>query len=119
MWDSPTFRIRELDEQIEIAQRALTLRRDSLDIITKRASVGLASDLDVKRTEVLVRKAAQGQIPDLTRLRAVELHRLEVLTGSAPGSVVLAPTSLRKVIVQPKFPSASRLVLERRLHPSG
>ena len=48
------FRIRELDEQIEIAQRALALRRDSLDIIRKRTSVGLASDLDVKRTEVLV-----------------------------------------------------------------
>ncbi|HRA97476.1 MAG TPA: TolC family protein, partial [Nitrospira sp.] len=62
------FRIRELDEQIEIAQRALTLRRDSLDIITKRASVGLASDLDVKRTEVLVAETA-GQIPDLIRLR--------------------------------------------------
>lgn len=41
------FRIRELDEQIEIARRALTLRRESLDIIGKRASVGLASDLDV------------------------------------------------------------------------
>ncbi|MCS6290807.1 MAG: efflux transporter outer membrane subunit [Nitrospira sp.] len=108
------FRIRELDEQIEIAQRALTLRRDSLDIITKRASVGLASDLDVKRTEVLVAESA-GQIPDLTRLRAVELHRLEVLTGSAPGSVVLAPTSLRKVIVQPEIPvGLPSQLLERR-----
>ena len=63
------FRIRELDEQIEIAQRALALRRDSLEIIGKRASVGLASDLDVKRTEVLVAESA-GQIPDLVRIGA-------------------------------------------------
>ena len=114
------FRIRELDEQIEIAQRALTLRRDSLDIITKRASVGLASDLDVKRTEVLLAESA-GQIPDLTRLRAVELHRLEVLTGSAPGSVVLAPTSLRKVIVQPEIPVGlpSQLAREDYKAPSS
>ena len=108
------FRIRELDEQIEIAQRALALRRDSLEIITKRASVGLASDLDVKRTEVLVAESA-GQIPDLIRLRALELHRLEVLTGSAPGSLTLAPMSLRKVIVQPDIPvGLPSQLLERR-----
>jgi NodT family efflux transporter outer membrane factor (OMF) lipoprotein len=108
------FRIRELDEQIEIAQRALALRRDSLEIIGKRASVGLASDLDVKRTEVLVAESA-GQIPDLTRLRAVELHRLEVLTGSAPGTLILAPMSLRKVIVQPDIPvGLPSHLLERR-----
>lgn len=108
------FRIRELDEQIEIAQRALALRRDTLEIVTKRAAVGLASDLDVKRTDVLVAESA-GQIPDLTRLRAVELHRLEVLTGSAPGSLVLAPISLRKLIVQPDIPMGlPSQLLERR-----
>ena len=108
------FRIRELDEQIDIARHALALRRDSLDIITKRASVGLASDLDVKRTEVLVAESA-GQIPELTRLRTVELHRLEVLTGSAPGSLVLAPVSLRKVIIQPDIPvGLPSQLLERR-----
>lgn len=108
------FRIRELDEQIEIAQRALALRRDTLDIITKRASVGLASDLDVKRTEVLVAESA-GQIPDLTRLRAVELHRLEVLTGSPPGSLALQPKSLRQMVVQPDIPvGLPSQLLERR-----
>ncbi|MGZ9158830.1 MAG: efflux transporter outer membrane subunit, partial [Nitrospira sp.] len=108
------FRIRELDEQIEIAQRALTLRRDSLEIISKRASVGLASDLDVKRTEVLVAESA-GQIPDLTRLRAMEMHRLEVLTGASPGSVLLQPKSLRTVIVQPEIPvGLPSQLLERR-----
>ncbi len=108
------FRIRELDEQIDIAQRALTVRRDSLEIISKRASVGLASDLDVKRTEVLVAESA-GQIPDLTRLRAIELHRLEVLTGSAPGSLVLASKSLRQVIIQPDIPvGLPSQLLERR-----
>ena len=108
------FRIRELDEQIDIAQRALTLRRDSLEIITKRASVGLASDLDVKRTEVLVAESA-GQIPDLTRLRAIEVHRLEVLTGSAPGGLVLTPKLLRKVIIQPDIPvGLPSQLLERR-----
>ncbi|MCE3222091.1 MAG: Efflux transporter, outer rane factor lipoprotein [Nitrospira sp.] len=108
------FRIRELDEQIEIARRALTLRRESLDIIIKRASVGLASDLDVKRTEVLVAESA-GQIPDLTRLRTMEMHRLEVLTGASPGSVLLQPKSLRAVMVQPEIPvGLPSQLLERR-----
>ncbi len=108
------FRIRELDEQIEIAQRTLALRRDSLDIIRKRASVGLASDLDVKRTEVLVAESA-GQIPDVIRLRAVEVHRLEVLTGAAPGTLTLPQTPLRKVVIQPDIPvGLPSHLLERR-----
>ncbi|QOJ36364.1 MAG: efflux transporter outer membrane subunit [Nitrospira sp.] len=108
------FRIRELDEQIEIAQRALALRRESLEIIGKRASVGLASDLDITRTEVLVAESA-GLIPDLARLRAVELHRLEVLTGSPPGSLTLPPKPLRRVVVQPTIPvGLPSQLLERR-----
>ena len=51
------FRIRELDEQLDIARRALAVRQEYLDIIQKRASVGLASELDVNRTEVLVAEA--------------------------------------------------------------
>ena len=88
------FRVRALNEQVEIALRVLTLRRDSSEIIAKRASVGLASDLNVKRTEVLVAESA-GQIPDLTRLCAMEMHRLEVLTESPPPeAVALQPKSL-------------------------
>lgn len=83
------FRVRALNEQVEIALSVLTLRRDSSEIIAKRASVGLASDLNVKRTEVLVAESA-GQIPDLNRLCAMAMHRLEVLTGSPPRGGCLA-----------------------------
>ncbi len=108
------FRIRELDEQLEIARRTLAVRQESLDIIKKRTSVGLASDLDVKRTEVLVAEAA-GLLPDLTRSRALELHRLEVLTGMAPGSLALPPHPLRTVVVQPEIPvGLPSELLERR-----
>ncbi len=108
------FRVRELDEQIEIAERNLALRRETLDIIRKRASVGLASDLDVKRTEVLVAETA-GQIPDLRRLRTVELHRLEVLVGATPGTLTLAFKPIRSVVVQPEIPvGLPSQLLERR-----
>jgi len=108
------FRIRELDDQVDIATRTLAVRRESLEIIQKRAGVGLASELDIKRTEVLVAEAA-GLIPDLTRLRAIESHRLEVLTGMAPGSLDLARKPLRTVIAQPEIPvGLPSQLLERR-----
>lgn len=108
------FRLRELDEQIEIAQQNLTLRRDTLEIIGKRASVGLASDLDAKRAEVLVAESA-GQIPELRRLRAVELHRLEVLTGTQPGKLQFTTKPLRTVVTQPEIPvGLPSQLLERR-----
>jgi multidrug efflux system outer membrane protein len=108
------FRIRELDEQLDIAQRALTVRQEYLEIIQKRTSVGLASELDVKRTEILVAEAA-GFIPDLGRARTVELHRLEVLTGISPGSLDLQSKSLRTVIIQPDIPiGLPSQLLERR-----
>ncbi len=108
------FRIRELDEQLDIARRALALRQDTLQIVQKRASVGLASDLDVKRTEVLVAESA-GQIPELVRLRAVELHRLEVLMGATPGSLLMEAKLLRRIVVQPAIPvGLPSQLLERR-----
>jgi NodT family efflux transporter outer membrane factor (OMF) lipoprotein len=108
------FRSRELDEQLDIAARALAIRREFLDIIQKRATVGLASELDVKRTEVLVAEAA-GLIPDLTRLRAIESHHLEVLIGLLPGSLELHTKPLRTVVVQPNVPvGLPSQLLERR-----
>jgi NodT family efflux transporter outer membrane factor (OMF) lipoprotein len=108
------FRLRELDEQIAIAEHNLAVRRDSLTIIQTRAEVGLASELDVKRAEVLVAESA-AQIPELKRLRAVELHRIEVLVGSPPGALELPPKPLRSVVVQPEIPvGLPSQLLERR-----
>ncbi|MEO8048464.1 MAG: efflux transporter outer membrane subunit [Nitrospirota bacterium] len=108
------FRIRELDEQLDIAKRTLTARQEYFEVIQKRASVGLASELDVKRTEVLVSEAA-GLIPDLARLRAMESHRLEVLTGMSPGSLDLRSKPLRAAVVQPNIPiGLPSQLLERR-----
>ncbi|MBM4123435.1 MAG: efflux transporter outer membrane subunit [Nitrospira sp.] len=108
------FHLRELDEQIAIAEHNLTLRWDALGIIRTRASVGLASELDVKRAEVLVAESA-AQVPDLHRLRAVEQHRIEVLCGAQPGTLDVAPKLLRSVVTQPDIPvGLPSQLLERR-----
>ena len=97
------FRLRELDEQIEIAKKNLALQKDSLSIISHRAQAGLVSDLDVKRAEVLVFQTA-ALIPDLRRQRAAQQHQLEVLTGHNPNTRSLESKPLRKVLVQPTIP---------------
>jgi NodT family efflux transporter outer membrane factor (OMF) lipoprotein len=108
------FRIREVDEQLDIATRTLAVRQETLEIIQKRASVGLASELDVKRAEVLVAEAA-SLIPDLRRTRGLEVHRLGVLTGMSPGSLDLQSQPLRAVVFQPDIPvGLPSELLERR-----
>lgn len=97
------FRLRELDEQIDIAERNLAIQQDSLSIIRNRAQAGLVSDLDVKREKALVAETA-SQIPELRRQRAVQLHQLEVLAGANPGTLLLSAQPLQSVIVQPTIP---------------
>jgi NodT family efflux transporter outer membrane factor (OMF) lipoprotein len=108
------FELRELDELIELAERTLRTRRDSLEIITSRYRAGLATELDVKRTEELVESVA-AQIPEYRRLRAVALHHIDALVGSEPGVVVLPPKPLRAVVAQPIIPvGLPSQILERR-----
>ena len=54
------FRIRELDEQIEIAARTVAVRQETLDIIKKRASVGLA---DRKSTRLNSSHVKRSRMP--------------------------------------------------------
>ncbi len=108
------FRLRELDDQLAIADKNLEGRRDALAIVRERASVGLSADFDVKRAEVLVAESS-AQIPELRRLRAVEQHRIDVLTGSPPGTAPLPAKPLRSVVSQPDIPvGLPSQLLERR-----
>jgi NodT family efflux transporter outer membrane factor (OMF) lipoprotein len=97
------FRLRELDEQLEIARHNLVLQQDSLSIIQVRAQAGLVSDLDVKRAEILVSETA-AQVPELRRIRTVQQHQLEWLSGVQPNTLTLKAKPLRDVLVQPTIP---------------
>ncbi len=97
------FRLRELDEQLEIAKHNLNLQKDSLSIIQSRAEAGLVSDLDVKRAEILVSETA-AQLPELRRLQSVQQHQLEWLTGAQPNTLAMPAQALRHVVVQPTIP---------------
>ena len=108
------FLLRALDEQIEIAEKTLALRQDSLAIVRSRFQAGLASDLDVSRAEAEAADTA-AIIPDLRRQRAQTVHRLAVLLGENPGERTFPARSLRMVIAQPEIPvGLPSQLLERR-----
>ncbi|MGB4811860.1 MAG: efflux transporter outer membrane subunit [Methylophilaceae bacterium] len=74
------FSLRSLDSQIEISQKNLKIRNESLALTQRRLEGGVASILDVHQAEVASANL-NAQIADLTRLRALALHQLALITG--------------------------------------
>ncbi|RMH35230.1 MAG: efflux transporter outer membrane subunit [Nitrospirae bacterium] len=108
------FRLRELDDVIDITRRHMRLREDSLALLRAQAKAGLIDDLDLRRAEQLVAETA-AQLPELERRRALEAHRLAVLTGTMPNALELESRPLRAHLVQPVVPmGVPAQLLERR-----
>jgi multidrug efflux system outer membrane protein len=80
------FVILELDKELEIAQRTLASRQDSLRLIQVRQQGGIATLLDVRQAEQLVYGAAQI-IPDTQRLIEQTENQIRLLLGQPPGDV--------------------------------
>lgn len=80
------FNLLELDQELIIAKRTLTTRQDSLRIIQTRQSRGLATMLDVRQAEQLV-KTASEEIPDIEQRIAQTENQISLLTGAAPGTI--------------------------------
>ncbi len=80
------FQLRTLDQELEIAQRTLASRRESLQLTQTLESGGSTSLLDVRQAESLVATAA-AQIPDLQRQIEQEENALQTLLGQNPGPV--------------------------------
>src|SRR2546426_1064732 len=72
------FALLELDKELEIAQRTLALRQDSLRLIQVRQQGGVATLLELRQAEQLVYSAAQI-IPDTERLIAQTENHIRVL----------------------------------------
>jgi multidrug efflux system outer membrane protein len=83
---SAYFGLRALDLELEISQRTLASRQESLQLAQVRERGGVTSLLDVRQAEQLVYGAA-GEIATLEREIAQQENFLSVLTGSNPGAV--------------------------------
>jgi len=80
------FSLLELDMELEIANRTLSARQQSLKLITARQQGGLATMLDVRQAEELVYQASQT-IPDTERLIEQTENQISLFLGNNPGPI--------------------------------
>ncbi len=80
------FQLRALDSELEISQRTLASRQQSLQLTQVLESHGSASGLDVSQAQQLVYTASET-IPDLERQIQQQENQLSILLGENPGPV--------------------------------
>lgn len=80
------FSLRELDYELDISQRTLGTRRESLTLISERQRGGVATDLDLRQGEQLVYTAAET-IPTLQERIEQTENQITLLLGANPGPI--------------------------------
>jgi outer membrane protein, multidrug efflux system len=107
------FQLRQLDLELEISNRTLSSRKDSLQLTQTLEQTGINSLLDVRQSEQLVYTAAT-EVPDFERQIAQEENAISILMGNNPGDI---PRGLR-LTEQPHAPEVPAglpsALLERR-----
>jgi multidrug efflux system outer membrane protein len=106
------FRLRELDAELEVYDRAIELRGQATDFVRHRAEAGEVTDLEVAQSEAEL-ASARSDAMTVQRVRANTEHTLAVLLGKAPAAFSFATSPLRPVVLRIPggLPSA---LLERR-----
>ncbi|HKW33995.1 MAG TPA: TolC family protein, partial [Candidatus Acidoferrum sp.] len=93
------FQLRALDLQLEISQRTLASRKESLELARTLSDGGAGTLLDVRQAEQLVSVAAET-IPDLERRIQQEENFISTLLGNNPGPIARG----MKLTAQPDLP---------------
>jgi len=106
------FTLRELDYELEISQRTLGTRRESLRLIQTRQGGGVATLLDLRQGEQLVYSASET-IPALEQRIEQTENQITLLLARNPAGIVRGRglTELELPDVPPGLPSS---LLERR-----
>ncbi|MBS2037996.1 efflux transporter outer membrane subunit [bacterium] len=89
------FNLLELDAELDIAQRTLKTRTDSLELIRARQQGGVASMLEVRQGEQLV-QTAQIVVSDAQRQIAQMENQISILLGTTPGPVARGKSLLEQ-----------------------
>ena len=108
------FQLRELDLELDISEKALASRKESLELTKTLVEHGLNSILDVRQAEQLVYTAA-ADIADRRRRIGQQEDLLSILLGNNPGPI--EPRG-KELIDQPHAPTVPAglpsALLERR-----
>ena len=107
------FQLRALDSELEISQRTLASRQQSLQLTNTLESHGGASGLDVSQSEQLVYTASET-IPDLERQIQQQENALSILLGENPQSIPRGRTLIEQPAPQNVPAGLPSELLERR-----
>jgi outer membrane protein, multidrug efflux system len=97
------FTLRELDNELDISQRTLATRRESLRLIESRQGGGIATQLDLRQGEQLVYTASQT-IPVLEEQIEQTENQISLLLAHNP-SAIARGRSLTEQEVPPQVPT--------------
>jgi multidrug efflux system outer membrane protein len=107
------FELRELDLELEIAQRTVKSFEETLRLFSRQFQGGVVSNLDPLRAEAALARAA-ASVPDLERRIAAKENELSVLLGRAPGALPRG-SALTEQAMPPEIPAGvPSLLLNRR-----
>ncbi len=106
------FTLRELDAEVDVLNKTVTLRSQELDFVQHRYDAGDVSELDLAQAKAEL-DSARSDAMTLVRQRAASEHSLAVLLGKAPADLTVAANPLTPVDIKipPGLPSS---LLERR-----
>jgi multidrug efflux system outer membrane protein len=79
-------KLRELDADLDIAERTLASRKATLDIARRRYAQGVISELDVRQFEADLADPT-ARVADFARQRVEQENALALLLGREPGSL--------------------------------
>jgi multidrug efflux system outer membrane protein len=79
-------RLRDLDNRLDISERTVDAREESLEIIRVRQEAGMIPEVDVNQAEIQVYDA-EASVEAFKRLRAQTENAISVLLGRTPESI--------------------------------
>lgn len=87
------FLLRSLDSQIDVFKKSIDLRKQSLDLVSKRVTSGVADDLDLNRGKTEL-ATASATLADLKRQREQAVNVLAILCGTPASNFLIDPKTL-------------------------
>jgi outer membrane protein, multidrug efflux system len=105
--------LRALDQQLEISQRTVKTREESLKLVKARFDYGWDSLTPVLMTENLL-YGARAVVPDLKRAIEQQENRISVLTGRNPGPITRGKSLLEQDLTITIPPGLTSTLMARR-----
>ncbi|MCG8393598.1 MAG: efflux transporter outer membrane subunit [Pseudomonadales bacterium] len=86
---SSYFELRGLQQRLAVAEQNVALQEDTLDIVTSRVEAGRGTEFDQVRARAQLERT-RAALPSLEAGIRAAMHRIAVLTGRPPASLIAA-----------------------------